>query len=124
MGSVSSIRKPYHIGFYLCDSFTMLSMASAVEVLRMANQLSGETLYRWYTLSDEGTAVSASDSLTISVDEAIPTQLPLDAVIVCGGIDIEKHCSQKLLSWWVRWTKNIARWAPFAPAVMHWRKPV
>ncbi len=99
MGSVSSIRKPYHIGFYLCDSFTMLSMASAVEVLRMANQLSGETLYRWYTLSDEGTAVSASDSLTISVDEAIPTQLPLDAVIVCGGIDIEKHCSQKLLSW-------------------------
>ncbi|CZF81293.1 HTH-type transcriptional regulator CdhR [Grimontia celer] len=99
MGTVSSLRQPVNIGFYLCDRFTMLAMASAIEVLRMANQLSGETLYQWHTLSEDGQAVSASDSLQIGVDGGIPSQQPLDIVIVCGGLDIEKSANPRLLSW-------------------------
>lgn len=99
MGTVSSLRQPVNIGFYLCDRFTMLAMASAIEVLRMANQLSGETLYQWHTLSEDGQAVSASDSLQIGVDEGIPSQQALDIVIICGGLDIEKSASPKLLNW-------------------------
>ncbi len=40
-------RNPQSIGFLLLDNFTLISLASAVEPLRMANQLSGRELYRW-----------------------------------------------------------------------------
>ncbi|PKF49753.1 GlxA family transcriptional regulator [Enterovibrio nigricans] len=99
MGSVSSLRQPVRIGFYLCNRFTMIAMASAIEVLRMANQLSGETLYKWYTLSDDGNPVTASDCISINADDKIPSQHELDIVIICGGLDIQQNCSPKVLSW-------------------------
>lgn len=88
-----------HIGFYLTHNFTMIAMASAIEVLRMANQLSGETLYQWFTLSENGESVAASDALEVRVDDKIPTQLPLDSLIVCGGVKVEQSCTPQLMSW-------------------------
>ena len=41
------------VGFLLLDKFTLMSLASAVEPLRMANQLTGRTLYRWHTYSQK-----------------------------------------------------------------------
>ncbi|WP_028021931.1 choline metabolism transcriptional regulator GbdR [Enterovibrio calviensis] len=99
MGSVSALPQTKRIGFYLCNGFTMLAMASAIEVLRMANRLSGENLYEWFTLSEDGEPVSASDSLSINVDHAISSPRDMDIVIVCGGIDIEQNHPRQLLSW-------------------------
>lgn len=42
-------RVAQSIGFLLLDNFTLISLASAVEPLRMANQLSGKELFRWHT---------------------------------------------------------------------------
>lgn len=42
---------PQTIGFLLLDQFTLISLASAVEPLRMANQLTGQELYRWHTFT-------------------------------------------------------------------------
>ena len=50
-GAPPQNRAPQSIGFLLLDNFTLISLASAVEPLRMANQLSGRELYRWTTLS-------------------------------------------------------------------------
>ncbi|TPG23707.1 GlxA family transcriptional regulator, partial [Mycobacterium hodleri] len=50
-GAQPQNRAPQSIGFLLLDNFTLISLASAVEPLRMANQLSGRELYRWTTLS-------------------------------------------------------------------------
>ena len=47
-------RVPQSIGFLLLDNFTLISLASAIEPLRMANQLSGRELFRWSTLSLDG----------------------------------------------------------------------
>ncbi|WP_132780668.1 GlxA family transcriptional regulator [Pseudomonas aeruginosa] len=69
-------RNPQSIGFLLLDNFTLISLASAVEPLRMANQLSGRELYRWHTLSLDGRQVWASDGLQITrlaaMQEAFP----------------------------------------------------
>ncbi|MCG7586604.1 GlxA family transcriptional regulator [Photobacterium sp. OFAV2-7] len=92
-------RQPMRIGFYLTHNFTMIAMASAVEVLRMANQLSGEKLYQWFTLSESGEPVAASDALEVRVDDQIPSQLPLDSLIICGGVQIERCCTPQLTSW-------------------------
>lgn len=65
-GAQPQNRAPQSIGFLLLDNFTLISLASAVEPLRMANQLSGRELYRWTTLSVDGNQVWASDGLQIT----------------------------------------------------------
>lgn len=36
-----------HFAFMLLPNFTMIAFTNAVEVLRMANYLSGQPIYRW-----------------------------------------------------------------------------
>lgn len=62
---------PLRLGFLLMDNFTLISLASAVEPLRMANQLAGRELYQWTTLSTDGEAVRASDGLLITPDPGL-----------------------------------------------------
>jgi len=86
--------KVQSIGFLLVDNFTLISLASAVEPLRMANQLSGKELYRWYSLSADGAPVRASDGLQITPDAP-----ELHTVILCGGIDIQHSVRREQLLW-------------------------
>ncbi|EXJ11462.1 GlxA family transcriptional regulator [Nitrincola nitratireducens] len=88
-----------HIGFLLLDNFTLISLASAIEPLRMANQLSGKELYQWYTLSLGGRVVQASDGLSVTPDASTHEALPLDMVIVCGGIAPQRSASKEHLQW-------------------------
>jgi transcriptional regulator GlxA family with amidase domain len=90
---------PQAIGFLLLDNFTLISLASAVEPLRMANQLSGKELYRWYTLTQNGGPVSASDGLQITPDAGLSNAPALHAVIVCGGVDIQHSVTREHLHW-------------------------
>jgi len=84
---------PQSIGFLLLDNFTLISLASAVEPLRMANQLSGRELYRWHTLTVDGGQVWASDGLQITPDAAMHSAPAIDTVIVCGGVGIHGCCN-------------------------------
>jgi transcriptional regulator GlxA family with amidase domain len=90
---------PESIGFLLLDDFTLISLASAVEPLRMANQLSGKELYRWFTLSKDGKPVSASDGLQITPDANMEAAPALNIVIVCGGVDIQHRVNRAHLNW-------------------------
>lgn len=80
------LARPHRIGFLLLDNFTLIAQASAIEPLRMANQLSGRELYQWFTLSEDGAPVRASDGLQVMPDASLAEPLELDMVIVCGGI--------------------------------------
>lgn len=95
----ASARQPQTIGFLLLDNFTLISLASAIEPLRMANQLAGSELYRWYTISLDGTAVSASDGLTTIPDVSMSTPLALDMVIVCGGVGPSRSVKREHIAW-------------------------
>ncbi|GGJ83146.1 GlxA family transcriptional regulator [Pseudomonas matsuisoli] len=87
------------IGFLLLDNFTLMSLASAVEPLRMANQLSGRELFRWVTLSPDGRPVKASDGLQITPDVKFADAPTLDIVLVCGGVGIQNAVSREHTSW-------------------------
>ncbi|WP_281686487.1 GlxA family transcriptional regulator [Pseudomonas citronellolis] len=97
--SVQQDRGPQSIGFLLLDDFTLISLASAVEPLRMANQLAGKELYRWFTLTRDGKPVHASDGLQITPDAHMEEAPFLDMVIVCGGVDIHQCISREHMSW-------------------------
>lgn len=90
---------PQTVGFLLLDQFTLISLASAVEPLRMANQLTGQELYRWHTLSLGGEQVWASDGMPITPDTSIINAPMLDTVIVCGGIGIQGAVTREHVTW-------------------------
>jgi transcriptional regulator GlxA family with amidase domain len=105
-GAQPQSRAPQSIGFLLLDNFTLISLASAVEPLRMANQLSGRELYRWSTLSLDGAQVWASDGLQITPDAAVSAAPELDMVIVCGGVGIQRSVSREHVSWLQRQARH------------------
>ncbi|SME96828.1 MULTISPECIES: GlxA family transcriptional regulator [unclassified Pseudomonas] len=90
---------PQTVGFLLLDNFTLISMASALAPLRIANQLSGKKLYRWLTLSRDGVSVSASGGLQVAPDTRMGDASDLSIVIVCGGVDIKNHVSKEHVRW-------------------------
>jgi transcriptional regulator GlxA family with amidase domain len=93
-------------GFLLVNDFTLISMSSAIEPLRMANRISTQDVYRWKTLSETGGPVTASDGLSVNVDCGIddPDALSgVDVLVVCGGWNIEQNTSESV----VRWLRSI-----------------
>lgn len=108
MKNGSNRSLPTRFGFLLINDFTLISMSSAIEPLRMANRLSGDEIYNWRTLSETGEPVTASDSLSVNVDMAIdaPGALDhLDVVVVCGGWHVEKNTTSPV----IRWLRNTSQ---------------
>ena len=78
-------QRPTSVGFILVPGFALMSYAAAVEPLRAANQLSGETLYRWWHASPTGEPVAASSGVVIAPDESAGDIRATDMVFVCAG---------------------------------------
>ena len=76
---------PYVVGFHLVPQFPMMAFAAAIEPLRSANRLRGETLFDWRLYSRDGAAVRASNGVDIAVHGSIDDPRPLDLLLVCAG---------------------------------------
>lgn len=76
---------PQSYAFVLVPGFTLLAFSSAVEPLRIANQLSQRPLYRWSVLSETGAPVASSSGIAVAADGPLE---PLDKktrLFVCSG---------------------------------------
>ncbi len=93
------VKNTTKVGFLLLDHFTMIALASSIEPLRMANQLSAEELYSWNLISEDGEPVIASDGLSLTPDFSIQDNADFDIIIVAGGVDITRTFSPKKISW-------------------------
>lgn len=109
MNNIGAMKPlPTRFGFLLVNDFTLISMSSAIEALRMANRICDEEIYRWRTISESGSPVTASNGLSINVDTGIDNEgalLGLDAIFVCSGVHAEKNISAEL----VRWLRSAAK---------------
>ena len=85
---IGSGESGVRIGFYLVPQFSMLAFSSAIEPLRMANQLSGQSLYRWSLISSLGQAVQCSNGIAIDVEHSTQSRERYDAVFVCSGLNV------------------------------------
>ena len=93
---------PVRFGFLLLNRFTLLSLSSAVEPLRMANRICDCDYYSWKTIAESGESVTASDGITVNVNCDLTSQDAtdgVDVVIVCGGDQVEKQTSTIILNW-------------------------
>ena len=88
----------FRIGFYLVDEFSMIAFVSAVEALRLANHVSEDTPFSWMAVADTAGPVMASNGIELTAECALNDAGPLDAVFVCGGVNIQAHEDRAMMA--------------------------
>ena len=97
MKSAAQIRKS-RFAFLTLPNYSMIAVSNAVEPLRMANSVSGQTAYEWVIASLDGQSVPASNGLALSPTLALADVGRVDIVFVCGGINVREAVSPTLLA--------------------------
>ncbi len=90
---------PRRFVFGLLDSFSLLSFASAIDALRIANRMSGDTLYTWLLAGESGETVSCSAGTTFQVDIGLDELKRDDILVLCGGMDVQAATTKRILNW-------------------------
>ena len=97
--NLSFTGPPRDFHFLLLPKLTMLAFSAAVEPLRIANQVTKHTLYRWYTMTPDGAPVTCSNGVPIMPDGAMHTLDRNDTVFVCSGVEPAYAASEQVLAW-------------------------
>lgn len=92
-------KEPYRVGFLLVRNFTLIALATAVEPLRMANQLAGAPLYDWKLLTADGQPAQASDGITLMPDGSVQEAYHFDLVIVVAGVEVTRSFTSAETHW-------------------------
>ena len=79
----------------------MMAFAAAIEPLRAANRLSGESLFAWRLFSHDGDPVRASNGIDVAVGGSIRDDAALDLLLVCSGTP-DAGTRDKALAQWLR----------------------
>jgi AraC family transcriptional regulator, glycine betaine-responsive activator len=102
--SSGSPHQPFRFGFLVVPNFSLIGLGSAVDPLRLANQVAGRTVYEYVTLAENGGPVRSSDGIQIIPDLPITAAPPLDAVLVIGPNPIPRRGVDPI----VRWLRRLA----------------
>jgi transcriptional regulator GlxA family with amidase domain len=97
--SVAKDFAPKRFVFLLLDKFTMLSFASAIEPLRIANRVIGTPVYTWILAGEGEGMVQCSNGAAFTLDIGLSEIDREDTVLVCGGIDVQKATTKGILNW-------------------------
>jgi transcriptional regulator GlxA family with amidase domain len=93
------VSEPIFVSFVLLPKFTMLAFSAAIEPMRIANQLTGQALFHWQTLSEDGGPVTCSNGVPVIVDAAVARSDPKGFVLVCSGVEPESQGGVALGDW-------------------------
>ncbi len=90
---------PKDFYFLLVPRLTLLAFSAALEPLRIANQVAGKELYRWFLMTEDGGPVRCSCGVTLTPDFAL-CDIPRGArAFVCAGVEPARHVSAKVAAW-------------------------
>lgn len=106
--AINEPKPPRDFHFVVLPRFTLQAVSSAIEPLRISNQLSQKELYRWrlaaetrYVHSSGGTEIAAPTRL-----EEIPHK---SEALVCSGTDPALAASNDILAWLRKFARNGGR---------------
>jgi len=91
--------KPRHFVFVLLDNFTLLSFASAVEALRVANRMARTPLYTWGLVGEGSDSVCCSAGIGFKLDSDLQGLNRDDTILVCGGLGVAQATTRRILNW-------------------------
>ena len=95
----SNVKSPRRFVFVLMENFTLLSFSSALDALRIANRMSGKTLYAWTFIGENEGVVSCSAGTQFKLDNSLIELHRDDTVLLCGGTSIQEATTKKLIGW-------------------------
>ncbi|MFV2052342.1 GlxA family transcriptional regulator [Aliiroseovarius sp. YM-037] len=84
--------------FLLLPEFTLSAFSSAVDTLRIANQLSQQPLFAWTVLSENGRAVAASCGVEVAASGSLGDRSKSDYIIICSGNNGAAAASDKTIT--------------------------
>ena len=93
------MKYPRRFVFVLMENFTLLSFSSALDALRIANRMSGKTLYQWTFIGENEGVVSCSAGTQFKLDNSLIELHRDDTVLLCGGTSIQEATTKKLIGW-------------------------
>lgn len=93
------------IGFLLVPDFPLLSLSSALEVLRHANNYAHRQRYRYRTYTATRGTVRASNGLEIQTGAVVSDMAKPELLFVCSGLDPEKGDTPGTR----KWLRHLAR---------------
>ena len=81
----------HRLAFLTLPNYSMIACANGIEVLRMANRLSGTAAYAWDVVTPDGSPAVASNGLSVqpTIPLAAMTRVP-DLLLACGGVDVRE----------------------------------
>ena len=95
----ANVKFPRRFVFVLMENFTLLSFSSALDALRIANRMSGKTLYEWTFIGENEGVVSCSAGTQFKLDNPLIELHRDDTVLLCGGTSIQEVTTKKLIGW-------------------------
>lgn len=85
--------------FLTLPRFTLLAFTSAIEPLRIANQLTQKPLYIWRIVSRDGAATESSAGIRVDADQGLAPVRRNTTVVVCSGVEAAEAADASVLNW-------------------------
>ncbi len=80
----------HRLAFLTLPNYSMIACANGIEVLRMANRLSGQPAYAWQIVTPDGVPATASNGLALHPTLALPAMARPDLLLACGGVHVRE----------------------------------
>lgn len=93
------MAKTTHFAFFLMRDFTHIAFSCALEPLRIANLVSGQPLYRWTLISEDGKTATCSNGSVTLVDQGMEPTRHVDRLFVITGTNVQTHTTTPVLNW-------------------------
>ena len=94
------------ISILLIPQFSMLAFTSFIEPMRLANVISGKTLYDWQIISRDGNPVMASNGIEITPHRTATDLNRPSNVVVSSGSDAHIYQDALTFGWLRRWARE------------------
>lgn len=82
--------------FILIDAFSMVSVVTAIEPLRVANRILGEERYVWHVTQEAGAPPEASNGLSLPTQPIQPDDVSVDYTFLCAGMHTHPRDATRL----------------------------
>ncbi len=92
---LSALRR---FAFLTLPNYSMIACANAIEVLRMANRLTGTPIYEWQVVTPDGAPAAASNGMALHPTIPVAAMRRPDLLLACGGVDVREAVNAKVLS--------------------------
>lgn len=86
-------------GFLLLPNFSLIALSSAVDPLRLANQVLGRRVFDYVTIGLRAEPVLSSDGIRLLPDQALGDSNQFDTVFVIGPNPIPKTGFGEISRW-------------------------